>query len=89
MAHFAHIDENNIVDNVIVVDNGILLDENGIENEQLGINVCISINPSGRWLQTSYNHKIRGTYAGKGMKYNETLDIFEPPTTKDPTVNLA
>ena len=79
MAHFAHIDEKNIVTKVIVVDNDLLLDENGEEQESKGVLFCKAFDSTGRWLQTSYNHKIRGQYAGIGMEYNEILDIFEEP----------
>lgn len=77
MAHFAHVDENNIVTMVIVVDNKVLLDSSGNEVESRGADFCKAFKKTGRWLQTSYNHKIRGQYAGVGMRYNEELDVFE------------
>jgi len=80
MAHFAKLDNNNIVTEVIVIDNSILLDENNIEQEQLGIEYCQSLF-GGNWQQTSYNSNIRGAYAGVGYKYNEELDRFIPPQT--------
>lgn len=89
MAHFAFIDEKNIVRQVIVVDNNVLLDEEGKESEEKGVEFCKNFGTHGRWIQTSYNSKFRGTYAGIGHVYNEQLDIFEPPTTQDPTVGLA
>ena len=75
MAHFAEIDENNIVQQVIVVNNEVLLDENGFEQEAIGIKFCQDL-LSGRWVQTSYNNNFRGTFAGIGFKYDETADIF-------------
>jgi hypothetical protein len=54
MAHFAELDENNVVLRVIGVSNNELLDENGNEIEQKGIDFCVNLF-GGRWLQTSYN----------------------------------
>jgi hypothetical protein len=78
MAHFAELDDNNIVTNVIVVHNNELLDENGIESEWKGIEFCIQ-HFGGRWVQTSYNANFRGKYAGIGFTYDETLDEFIAP----------
>jgi len=81
MAHFAELDQNNIVQRVIVVGNGDLLDENGEESEQLGIDFLNELLPdSGPWIQTSYNHNFRIRYAGPGMKYYEEYDGFGWPT---------
>lgn len=80
MAHFAELDENNIVVGVIVVDNINILDENGHENEKVGINYIHSIlGNSSKWVQTSYNSKFRKNYAGIGYLYNQDLDEFIPP----------
>jgi hypothetical protein len=38
MAHFAKLDENNIVTKIVVVNNSVITDVNGIEQEQLGVN---------------------------------------------------
>jgi hypothetical protein len=77
MAHFAELDENNIVTQVIVVHNNELL-ENGVESEAKGIAFCQSLF-GGNWAQTSYNATIRKNYAGIGFIYNPTLDAFIPP----------
>ena len=77
MAHFAQL-ENNVVTKVIVVANQDILDENGQESEQKGIDFCSNL-LGGTWKQTSYNAKIRKNYAGVGYKYDETLDAFIPP----------
>jgi hypothetical protein len=79
MAHFAEIDENNIVQQVIVVNNEVLLDENGIEQEATGVKFCQDL-LGGRWVQTSYSNRFRGTFAGIGYTYDEALDTFIPPT---------
>lgn len=78
MAHFAELDENNIVQRVIVVHNNELLDDKGIESEWKGIEFCIQ-HYGGRWVQTSYNATFRGRYAGGGFYYDETLDEFIAP----------
>jgi hypothetical protein len=69
MAHFAEIDENNIVLRVLVVDNS--QEHRGQEflANDLGL--------GGKWIQTSYNNNFRGRYAGIGFTYNEEDDIFE------------
>jgi hypothetical protein len=69
MAHWAELDENNIVIRVTVGDNN---DSNGDEGYQWLID-----NLGGRWVKTSYNNNIRGIFAGPGMYYNEELDRFE------------
>lgn len=78
MAHFAQIDDNNIVTNVIVVANSECLDSNGNESEEVGINFCTNL-LGGRWVQTSYNNKIRRYFAGIGYYYDQTRDAFIPP----------
>jgi hypothetical protein len=78
MAHFAQLDENNVVTQVIVVNNNELLDANGQEREELGIAFCQRLF-GGNWKQTSYNHNMRVRYAGIGYSYNESLDAFVPP----------
>jgi hypothetical protein len=77
MAHFAELDENNVVLRVIVVGNSDITDENGIEQEQLGIEFCQRL-LGGNWKQTSYNANMRKNYAGIGYTYNSDLDAFVP-----------
>ena len=78
MAHFVELDENNIVLRVIVVDNNELLDSNGVEVEQKGIDFCTKL-LGGKWLQTSFNNNFRARYAQTGMLYQEDLDVFVYP----------
>lgn len=79
MAHFAQIDEDNKVINVIVVDNIVLFDEaNAAYDERLGIAHCQSLIP-GKWIQTSYNNNFRKNFAGIGFTYDENRDAFIPP----------
>ena len=79
MAHFAKLDENNVVLEVNVVDNIWLL-QDGVESEAKGIEFLV--NWSGgytNWKQTSYNGKIRKNYAGFGYTYDANRDAFIPP----------
>ena len=70
MSHFAEIGENNVVLRVLVGDNR-MTDEQAKAwfESRLG----------GRWLQTSYNGKIRKNFAGVGYTYDEDRDAFIPP----------
>jgi hypothetical protein len=74
MAHFAKI-EDNIVREVIVINNEILLDSEGIEQETLGAEFCKELF-GGTWIQTSYNSNFREKYAGIGMAYDPATDTF-------------
>jgi len=78
MAHFAEIDENNIVLRVIVVNNNELLDEENNENESLGSAFCSTLF-GGNWVQTSYNRSFRKNFAGTGFTYHTERDVFIPP----------
>ena len=70
MAHFAKLDANNIVEQVIVVNNDDIKDGNGDESEAVGITFCKNVFGSDtNWKQTSYNDNFRGRYAGIGMTY--------------------
>jgi hypothetical protein len=88
MAHFAQIDDDNIVTNVIVIHNNELLDDNGIESELKGIEFCVA-HYGGHWVQTSYNATFRGVFAGIGFKYDKTLDEFIAPIEEFSLVNEA
>ena len=70
MAHFAKLDANNIVTQVIVVSNDDTADSSGIETESIGVAFCQKlVGADTNWKQTSYNGNIRGNYAGIGMTY--------------------
>jgi hypothetical protein len=77
MAHFAELNELNIVTQVIVVNNDELL-VNGVESETKGIEFCQSLF-GGRWVQTSYNSNFRKHYAGINYTYDLIKDVFIPP----------
>ena len=78
MAHFAQLDSNNVVTQVIVVGNKDTADANGVEKEHIGAAFCERLF-GGNWKQTSYNGSIRKNYAGIGYTYNVSLDAFVPP----------
>lgn len=71
MAHFARIDADNKVVDVLVVPN---------EQEHRGEEFLRDdLQLGGRWIQTSYNNRIRKQYAGIGYTYNPTADVFVSP----------
>ena len=79
MAHFAQLDDNNVVTQVIVVANEELIFE-GVENETQGVIFCRSLfGNDTKWVQTSYNGNIRKRYAGIGYTYDADKDAFIAP----------
>lgn len=79
MAHFAELDENNVVLRVVVVQNNELLDETGNESESRGVAFCKSLfGENTIWRQTSYNANFRKNYAGIGFTYDAGRDAFIP-----------
>jgi hypothetical protein len=85
MAHFCEIDETNAVLRTIVISNADIVDSNGIEQEQLGIELCNQIAGFGRWIQTSYNNNFRKMFATPGMKYAGDADVFYNPVGPYPS----
>jgi len=81
MAHFAEVDQNNVVIRVLVVDD---LHEDDGENYLANV-----IGLGGKWLRTSYNtsgnthllggEPYRGNFAGVGFIYNPEKDVFYQP----------
>lgn len=78
MSHYAILDDNNVVTNVIVVND---VGENGGESEELGLEACRRLfnNPDTKAVKTSYNDNIRVNFAAIGGTYDESLDAFIPP----------
>ncbi len=97
MAHFAQLDENNVVLQVIVVHNNELVEskdtvvnEDGsvsvsvVESEAKGIAYCQSLfGADTRWVQTSYNNSFRGHYAGVGNIYDAENNVFVGPVVEE------
>ena len=80
MAHFVGIDEANIVQSIHVVDNINLLNKDGVEEEDIGIEYLNKLHGTGlTWVQTSYNKHFRRIYAGIGDTYDKTNDVFIAP----------
>ena len=76
MAHFVKLDENNNVINVLAVANAALDPEN---EEQSGIAFLTELYGYDKWLQTSFNNRIRGRFAGIGFSYDPNNDVFIAP----------
>lgn len=76
MAHWAELDDNNVVLRVTVGSNDEPDEGYGWLIQNLG----------GRWVKTSYNGTIRVRFAGIGYTYDETLDAFIPPKCHDEAV---
>jgi len=71
MAHFAKLDENNVVIEIIVIDNDLAI------TEQQGINYIKNVlKLDGVWLQTSYNSNVRGKFAAINNIYDAKKDEF-------------
>ena len=79
MAHFARTNETNQVVRVVVVNNAVIADGNGQEQEQLGSDFLNELYPNSVWVQTSYNGNFRKNYAGIGYSYDRVRDAFIPP----------
>jgi len=78
MAHYAQIDENNVVTQVVVIDNKDTADASGVEKEHIGAAFCERLF-GGTWKQTSYNSNKRKNYAGIGYTYRADIDAFVAP----------
>ena len=80
MAHFAKLGTGNIVEQVISINNSVITDSNGVEQEQLGNDFINKLyNTRDVWKQTSYNNNFRKNYAGIGYQYDQTRDAFIAP----------
>jgi hypothetical protein len=82
MAHFAQLDDNNKVTQVVVLANEFITDESGNEVEALGVGFLSGL-IGGTWKQTSYSGSFRSKYAGVGDLYDPALDIFTSPPVED------
>ena len=88
MASFAKIGLNNKVIEVLSVNNEVLKDSNGVEQENIGVDFLTKLTGWAIWKQTSYNthagvHSLGGTplrknHAGIGYTYDEDRDAFIP-----------
>ena len=80
MAHFAQLDENNRVVQVVVISNDDCRNATGEESEEVGTAFCRSLfGEDTRWKQTSYSGSLRRRFAGVGFTYDEIRDVFIAP----------
>lgn len=80
MAHFAKLDDNNVVLDVNVVNNQTIDDLPFPASEPVGVNFLTEWSGGyTNWKQTSYNGNFRKRYAGVNYIYDATLDAFIPP----------
>jgi hypothetical protein len=89
MAHFAQVDENNIVQDIIVISNADCGGGTFPASEQIGQAFINGPHPSclalaGVWKQTSYSASFIGCFAGLGFSYDPVLDVFVPPMQVTP-----
>tara|TARA_Y100000004_G_scaffold40121_1_gene43334 strand:+ start:1598 stop:1978 length:381 start_codon:yes stop_codon:yes gene_type:complete len=78
MAHFAELDENNIVKRVLALSNDVIT-KDGEEIESKGVFFLRNLFGEGtKWKKTSYNNNFRGRFAGKDFVYDSDLDVFYP-----------
>ena len=75
MAHFAELDNNNVVLRVVVVANDCVPSDEHIDGETW----CINFFKGGTWKQTSYNNNFRKQYAGMGFTYDAAKNKFISP----------
>jgi hypothetical protein len=79
MAHFAQLDENNVVQQVIVIANEDCGGGDYPSAETIGQQFISNLGLGGTWKQTSYNSNFRKHYAGIGYTYDEVNDVFISP----------
>ena len=76
MAHFAKLNDSNVVESVIAVHNNELLVD-GVESEEKGLAFVYNLfGDSSTWIQTSYHGNLRKNYAGVGHIHDEGRDAF-------------
>lgn len=90
MAHFAHVDDNGIVTQVIVIKNEACDGGDFPASEPIGQAFINGPHPDGlalegNWLQTSYSGSFRGTFAGQAFSYDPVADVFVPPAAPEAT----
>jgi|688.fasta_scaffold2877126_1 hypothetical protein len=79
MAHFAEIDQDGYVLQVIVIANEEAPDPAPDHSEPLGQRFIASLGLPGQWIQTSYHGSFRKQYAGPGFRYYAEADVFVTP----------
>jgi hypothetical protein len=83
MGHFARIDDEKIVREVIVVANAAMDDLAFPASEPVGQAMLAESGFVGTFKQCSYSGSFRGCYPGQGYSYDPALDVFVPPAAPD------
>jgi hypothetical protein len=86
MAHFAELDENNVVTRVVVVGNDVETAAGPLGSNDMhvdGETWCVNFFKTPNWKQTSYNNNFRKHYAGKGYTFDAAKDKFISPQPYD------
>ena len=78
MAHFARINEENKVEQVLVVHNEVIA-SNGEELEELGVQFLKNLTGHSNWKQCSFNSNFRGCFPGIGDSWDESINEFVKP----------
>jgi len=90
MAHFAKLDENNIVTEIVVLNNEVILKADGTESEYKGKVFLNQLFGNANWVQSSINCSFRKNHATIGSFYDEEKDAFIYPKPYESWVlNLA
>lgn len=84
MAHFANIDAENVVREVIVISDDVAPDPAPDNEAQGQAFIADVLGLAGEWKQTSYNGNFRAVYAGLGYTYDPATDEFVPPPEPEP-----
>lgn len=79
MAHFAKLNNQNIVEEIIVVNNEVILKSDGTESELKGKQFLNSTLGQAKWIQTSFNNNFRKNFAEIGGTYDVEADGFYAP----------
>jgi len=91
MAHFAKLNSFNTVTEVVTLNNRDIMNIQGQEIESIGQELCVTLygGTTSSWVQTSYNNKIRGVYAGIGYHYDATHNVFVNPHPVTTVTNIT
>jgi len=86
MAHFAELDNSNVVTRVVVVGNDVTTAAGPLGTNDMhvdGETWCVNFFKGGNWKQTSYNNNFRKQYCGKGYTFDSAKDKFISPQPYD------
>lgn len=84
MAHYARISNRTVIE-MHVLNNDVITDANGIEQETLGQQFLANLwgGESTDYIQCSYSGSFRGAYPGRGWTFDEQADAFVAPVVSD------